>query len=153
MNNNNEHYPAAQPSCADTNDLATAVERIVRRGRSVTFPELREHLGPVFDGDRRLCDGSDPNTAYWTGVSQELGDALSLLASQGRIELRPVSQRMHLLASGSVLPFPYGRRTPKGGYKRPHCLPTFLEAPGSSRRRRAARREYQRSRRRQRPTW
>ena len=107
----------------------------------------------MFDGDRRLCDGADPNTVYWTGVSQELADALILLLREGRIEVRIVNWRMHLLASGSVLPFPYGRRTPKGGYKRPRCLPTFLEAPGSGRRRRAARREYQRSRRRQRPAW
>ena len=153
MKKNNEHDTAAQPASADTNDLASAIERIVLQRRSVTIPELREHLGPVFDGDRRLCDETDPNKVYWAGVSRAFGDALGVLVADGRIEVRIVSPQMHMLASGSVLTLSHGRRTPRGKYKRPRWLPTYFEAPGSGRRRGAARREYQASRRRRRPTW
>lgn len=95
-----------------------------RRGR-VSFVELRRHLGGErFDGDRLLLSADGANILLWTGMSDDIADALLALLAEERIELR-TTPILTYAADGGGLNLPIAAR--RFHYKYEHWLPVLID--------------------------
>ena len=100
--------------------MAEAVLDLVRKRPGLSWVEVCSFIEGA-NGNRSVQCA--PNLYLWDGVSNELIAAMNELLKADAIEVRPWSLLVYL-ADGDLLTLPLATRLPKGGYAKPHWLPT-----------------------------
>lgn len=96
------------------------MERIEQLGGSVSFAELATIDG--FHGDF-MIGNEQYNVWWWFCVSAAAIDAISALAIEGKIKLKPCDPMVYLI-DGRVPTYPVAKRVQR--YKSPHWLPVVV---------------------------
>lgn len=98
--------------------------------RTITFPKLLKYLaentGTTVDGDHCISMGRLPNGVLWTGVIQELSDAITEMANDKEVNITPCSL-LDYLEAGQGLDMPVvDRDHPATGFETPTWVPAQL---------------------------
>lgn len=101
---------------------ARLVEKVEGYGY-VTFGELTNRFFPEHVGDRSLELSDYKNLVLWTGLSDELVEAVSSAIAEGQLHLWPATDMTYLL-DGFHLNLPEAKRVQP--YKEPHWIKMCL---------------------------
>ena len=110
---------------------------LVRSKQAVTFAEIVRL--PDTRGPYCLELGNFPNVVLWTGLSQEVIDALIELQREELIH-KDLCNVLAYAIDGYILQMPLVKRPPAKGYSEPHWLPVVFN-PGPSPHKKAAERK------------
>lgn len=118
------------------------MDRVHENG-DISFIGISKMLGDAGKGDLAIELAHTPNAILWSGVSQELVDAVDTIVSRKLANLTKVPVLIYLIDGGG-LRLPIGSRPRKyKGYKEPHWIPVVFSEVSQVERLRDARRHAQ----------
>jgi len=119
--------------------LVEDVAELIKNSRNVSMVEIMRLAGDEGKGDSvlKLKPRADTNVNVgnifiWTGMSEELVDAITGLWNNRLIHPHPTFMlfgKEPMVYLGHMLKLPIVRNVPKNGYNKPHWLPAVFE-PG-----------------------
>lgn len=99
---------------------------IAEKDGSASFANIEQEFGRGNEIDGYGEIGiSSLNLVFWEGLTVECADAIAKLLSDKRILLTDVSSIIYIV-DGIIPNMPLAKSPPKGGYKKPHWVPTIL---------------------------
>lgn len=113
------------------NQLDEAIISYVEENDTATFPKILNAFSPFIEtrgsaekGHVSLPSPLDKNVIFFDGIAKDLGDAFAKVINK-RVFLHPCQAWM-MLVDGGGLNLPIAKKPPRGGYKKPHWMPTIF---------------------------
>lgn len=120
-------YYTEADNLANEGKLAEACVEFIRVRDHVSFAELRDFLSSYIPvaGEFLMEFTEHPNLCLWGAMTEEFVAVMRDLQATKQVVMEPSSVLVYLI-DGGILKMPIAKRPRKGGYKKPHWLPTVF---------------------------